>query len=327
MTLSRRETLALSAAALAAAATGGSAARAQVSESGRALVTGCSSGFGRLTAETFARAGIPVSAAMREVEGRNAEAAGEFRDLAETEGLPIDVVEIDVTDDASVEAGVAAAQEAGPVEILVNNAGIGLLGPAEIQTPDLASRIFETNVVGYHRVSRACLPQMRERGRGYILHISSGLGRFLHPALTLYTATKHATEAIGEMMAYELAPFGLDVTIVQPGRFPTDFSENALDLLEQALEGAGPERQEAYARHLEVARAWATEEVSSDPQRVAEVLLELVSLPSGDRPLRRRATPGDRPDLTDAINEAVWDLQGDYLRDGPYGEWVGRVRD
>ena len=323
--MDRRQTIALGAAA-AAAASFGAAARASIPDGGQALVTGCSSGFGLLTAVTLARSGIAVTATMRAPDTNNRRAAQALRDLASGEDLPIVIDGLDVTDTGSVADAVARAEARAPVEVLVNNAGIGLLGPVELQSPEFVARLFDTNVTGYQRLVRAALPGMRKRGRGYTILVSSGLGRFLHPALSMYTATKHATEAMGEMLAYEVAPFGIDTTIVQPGRFPTDFADNALELLKETLAKADPEQRDAYARHLDIARDWATEPVDTDAETVAKVMLDLVAMAPGTRPLRRRATPGDRKGLTDRINDAVWDLQGPYLRGGPYADWVRKVR-
>src|SRR5260370_28937517 len=192
------------------------------------LITGGSSGFGRLIAETLARKGYFVFATMRAVQDRNANAAGELFELAERESLQLRVLELDVTDDASVERSVnAGIGETDRIEVLVNNAGYALVGLAEACTVEQAQRILNTNFLGAVRMNRAILPHMRHRGSGLLVHISSGAGRIALPGLGFYSASKFALEALAETYRYELAPQGIDSVIVEPGAFPTAGIENA----------------------------------------------------------------------------------------------------
>src|SRR5579862_5467456 len=142
------------------------------------LITGASTGFGRLIAETLARKSYSVFATMRSVEGKNAKAAGELRELAKSELLNLQVLERDVTQDDSVEHAVAASVEAaGRIDIAVNNAGYGIVGVTEAVTLEQIQRIMNTNFLGAARVNRAILPIMRRQKSGLLLHISSGAGR------------------------------------------------------------------------------------------------------------------------------------------------------
>src|SRR5260370_15992712 len=134
------------------------------------LITGASSGFGRDTAETLHRAGHTVYASMRGVEGKNRAAAEALRELG------IKTVELDVRDDASVEAGVKNVLAAGEIDVLVNNAGIASAGVTEAFTAEQAKAIFDTNVIGLLRVTRAVLPSMRQQHDGLIINIGSVLG-------------------------------------------------------------------------------------------------------------------------------------------------------
>src|SRR6266516_6554259 len=154
------------------------------------LITGTSSGFRSDTAETLHHAGHTVYASMRGLEDKNHEAASALRKLG------IKTVELDVSDDASVEAGVEKVlAEAGKIDVLINNAGIGSDGVTEAFTTDQAKAIFDTNVIGLLRVTRAVLPSMRLQHAGLIINLSSILGRVTFPFLGIYGASKFAVEA------------------------------------------------------------------------------------------------------------------------------------
>jgi NAD(P)-dependent dehydrogenase (short-subunit alcohol dehydrogenase family) len=186
------------------------------------LVTGCSSGFGLLTALHFARSGDTVVATMRDTAK-----AGELERPRDQEGLPLDVASLDVTDDASVAAAVGRVlDEHGRVDVLVNNAGVGIDGAVEDVTDAEVKAVFETNVFGVLRVLRAVLPAMRAQGGGAVVNVSSLAGRVSPPFGGIYSASKFALEAISESLHYELGPFGIRVAIVEPGGFPTAFDAN-----------------------------------------------------------------------------------------------------
>ena len=230
LSINRRTLLAGAAATTALAATSSAAQDTIVSAkpdmAGKSvLITGCSSGFGRLGAEHYARLGAKVFATMR---GLPRPEADELKALAKRDGLDIHVLEIDVTDDAQVTAGIAEAERinGGALDILVNNAGVGITGPVEVQDMEATKLAFDTNVLGYHRLVRAVLPGMRAKKSGQIFLISSQLGRVIVPGGGHYSATKFAVEAMGEQLAYELVPHNIEVTIIQPGGYPTDVWKN-----------------------------------------------------------------------------------------------------
>jgi NAD(P)-dependent dehydrogenase (short-subunit alcohol dehydrogenase family) len=182
------------------------------------LITGTSSGFGRDTAETLRRAGHTVYASMRGTQGKNREAAEALRKLG------IKTVELDVSDDASVEAGVKEVlAEAGTIDVLVNNAGIASVGVTEAFTTEQAKVIFDTNVIGLLRVTRAVLPSMRQNRDGLIINIGSILGRVTFPFLGIYGASKFAVEALTDSLRYEVSQLGVEVVAVQPSGYPTNF--------------------------------------------------------------------------------------------------------
>ena len=182
------------------------------------LITGASSGFGRDTAQTLHRAGHTVYASMRGAQGKNLEAAEALRKLG------IKTVELDVSDDASVEAGVKnVLAKAAKIDVLVNNAGIGSAGVTEAFTAEQAKVIFDTNVIGLLRVTRAVLPSMRQQRDGLIINIGSILGRVTFPFLGIYGASKFAVEALTDSLRYEVSQLGVEVVEVQPSGYPTNF--------------------------------------------------------------------------------------------------------
>ena len=187
------------------------------------LVTGASSGFGRDTAETLAAAGNKVFAGVRDITGRNRAIAGELR------AKGIEPVELDVTDDASVTAAVAAVlnKSGGRLDVVINNAGIASAGVSEGFTPEQVRKVFEVNVFGVQRVLRATLPVLRGQGDGLVINIGSILGRVTFPFFGLYGASKFAVEALTDSYRYELSQLGVDVVLIQPSAYPTNMWASA----------------------------------------------------------------------------------------------------
>ena len=195
------------------------------------IVTGTNSGFGRLIAQTLASKGHQVFATMRDIAGRNAAVAAEL--TAAGEGR-IHVVEMSPGNDSSVEQAVAAVlAQAGHIDVLVNNAGFATAGLAETLTSEQLLEQFNINVVGPHRTMRAVVPSMRARGKGLIIQISSGLGRIVFPLMGTYCSSKFALEALSESYRYELKPVGVEVSILQPGAFPTELAQHMMAGAEQ----------------------------------------------------------------------------------------------
>ncbi len=291
------------------------------------LITGASSGFGRLTALHLARLGATVIASMRHLDGGNRVEAVELAQIAETENLNLSIVEIDVLDSALIASGVAEAEEiaGGPLDVLINNAGIGLAGPVEINDIEATQLIFETNLFGYLRMARAVLPKMRARQQGQIFNVSSQLGRILLPNLGMYCATKFGVEAMFETMAYELAPFGIEITIIQPGGYPTKIWENGSRYMDALLEGTDPERLSAYDGHLTMTRGLLNGQYSTDPMDVPHAISEIMAMPAGKRPLRRPVHPN--PAATTSANAAMAQIQAAVLGQGSFSSWHTAVTD
>ncbi len=279
------------------------------------LVTGSSSGFGRATAERFASRGWRVFASMRDP------ARGEpLRQRAAAKGWRLDTPPLDVTRDDSVEAAVGEIlrETGGRLDVLVNNAGYYAYGPLEETTPEELRAQLETNVVGVHRVTRAVLPAMRAQRAGAVVTVGSISGRVALPIVGPYHASKWALEGMIESWRLELAPFGIRVTLVEPGSFATGLYVN-----ERLAAGFTPESPyapvvAAYRRQLQgLRRAEDLTPVVDAIERAATARHPRLRWPVGPtsfsgarlRPLvpdrlyewlvrlvfRTRKRPGDRP--------------------------------
>jgi NAD(P)-dependent dehydrogenase (short-subunit alcohol dehydrogenase family) len=243
------------------------------------LITGCSSGIGRATAEHLGRGGHTVYATARRLD-----------DLAGLERAGCRTLALDVLDDASMQAAVDAVEAAhGAVGALVNNAGYAVSGAIEALSMDAVRTEFETNVFGYVRMAQLVLPGMRRAGRGRIVNVSSVAGRVTMPGAGAYAASKYATEAISDALRFEVRGFGVEVIVIEPGPIRTEFTSSANAALAQAQ--AGP-----YADyHAAVAKADAeTDEsfIAGKPEQVARAIERALTarLP---RP-RYRVTPISR---------------------------------
>jgi NAD(P)-dependent dehydrogenase (short-subunit alcohol dehydrogenase family) len=254
------------------------------------VITGCSTGFGRIVSEQFARSGDRVYATMRGVDGKNSAVAAEFRGLVQSEGIDLRVLELDVTSDASVEAAAEMViAESGAPDVVINNAGQMYMGITEAFTADEIARQLDINVVGVHRVVRAFLPSMRQAGAGLIINVSSIAGRMSLPFFSVYHASKWALEGYSLGLRSELASSGIDVVSVQPGPFTTELFG----------QGPGPAdvdgRAATYPTAVAEARAgmdaafdeiFSDPEVPTDPQDVCDRMVELVNMSPGARPFR-----------------------------------------
>jgi len=276
------------------------------------LITGTTSGFGRLMAETLARKGYTVYASMRQVTGRNASAGDALRTLAEKEGLSLHVVDLDVTDEGSVERAVQTLMaRTGRIDVLINNAGFGIAGLNETYSVEDVQRQFDTNVFSVVRMNRAVLPHMRRQKSGFIVYISSASGRMVFPFLGIYAASKFALEALAESYHYQLHGLGIDSVIVEPGRYATAVPANS-------PQPSDPTRATGYGEigvRLEQA---ATDFMASfsdpscpDPQEVADAVAELVAMPPGARPLR--ISLGAPRAYLESLNQVIAETQAGIL--------------
>ena len=235
----------------------------------KVLVTGASRGMGRETALFLARRGYRVFAATRRPE--------------ELEGLDerLTPCRVDLRDAASVRE---LLEETGPVDVLVNNAGYGLVSTVEEVDDTLMMEQFEVNLFGLLRMCRAAIPGMRERGGGVIINISSFLGKIGLPLLTFYNASKYAVEGVTDSLRYELRPFGIRVHSVMPGFFDTCFARSNLVTNPRTFSEGSP-----YASLVACLAPQIVEQINNgnDPEEVARIIAEIIEDP--DAPARRAA--------------------------------------
>jgi NAD(P)-dependent dehydrogenase (short-subunit alcohol dehydrogenase family) len=252
------------------------------------LVTGSSSGFGELIVATVARAGHTVFATMRASTSRNAPAAERLQKWSEDEGLNLRVLEMDVADTESVNAAVdQVLATQGRIDVVVNNAAIAAAGPIEAFDIEQMQELYDINVFGPMRVDKAVLPQMRDRGSGLVIHVSSTLGRILPNSGGLYPASKWAVEGLAESLHYQLKPFGVELVILEPGSFPTPAISKGLRPNDVAV-------AEAYAAAPQTTRRPTQpgpDYTPPDPQEIADEVLRLIELPQGHRPMRTVVGP------------------------------------
>lgn len=241
-----------------------------------AVVTGSSSGIGFETALLLARSGFHTYATMR-----NLEKSKSITEIANTEKLPLQVVQLDVNDDISVKNAIdkiVSAAENKRIDALVNNAGYGLFGSVEDTSIEEIKAQFETNFFGVIRVTQQVLPVMRKQnsGGGTIVNVSSVGGRIGVPVLSAYQSTKFALEGLSESMSYELEPFGIRVVIIEPGFIRTNIV-NSSTPAEKALDPKSPyfPLMQKVKNHFKSMMENASS--SSPPEEVAKVILQAIT--------------------------------------------------
>jgi len=249
------------------------------------LITGATDGLGRAAALLLAEKGYRVFAAGRSVEKR-----AELDRLAANKKLPLESLELDVCDDGSVNRAIQQVlQKAGNIDVLINNAGVGLMAVAEELKLDDLRRLYETNIFGLLRVTQAVLPHMRARKAGRILMLSSVAGILTPPTYGAYSSSKHAVEALSNALRLELYPFNIDVILIEPGYIMTNFQQTAKDAAESYIEGSNAS---PYAKIYEGAIAGATNsrrESKTTPEDCARVILNAIE--SGHPKARYTVTP------------------------------------
>lgn len=247
------------------------------------LITGASSGIGKLTAVTLARAGYKVIATMRDTRGKN---SGVATELDQTENIR--VIELDVADENSVTDAVELAKKwVGRIDIVVNNAAVWGSGIMEAYSIEQHKRMFDINYFGVVRLYNAVLPIMREQLSGLFINLTTGASGFTNPYLVPYFTSKLAIESLTEGMRDELKPFGIDSISIQPGVFDTGMN---------LKEGVKPDRQEIIDVYGEKATVPMEKMMTAllgrigkydlNPQLVADLILKVIQMKKEDRPLR-----------------------------------------
>ncbi|MCB9536794.1 MAG: SDR family oxidoreductase [Myxococcales bacterium] len=264
----------------------------------RILITGASGAVGYATCELLTKRGHRIAGTLRSRGGRSSQAADGL------DALGAAVIEMDVTDDASVERGAAAAIDAlGGLDVVFNNAGIGAYGVQELFTADEMHRVFDVNLYGVQRVMRAVLPHLRRQGAGTIVYTSSLIGRVSIPFYATYCASKWALEALAQSYRAELARFGIDSFIVEPGALPTPFLDGMLEPRD-ASDDYAPEAA-ALEPSLRGMVGWLESIAEQRPEMVARIVADVIEAPRGEKPFRVVA---DRSGMGEGIaryNEAL----------------------
>jgi NAD(P)-dependent dehydrogenase (short-subunit alcohol dehydrogenase family) len=232
-----------------------------------ALVTGSSRGIGFVTSTTLARNGFLTYASMRNLDKEK-----EIRLVVDKEKIPLKTIQLDVTDSNSVDNAIKSIMDqSGRIDVLVNNAGYGLVGAFEELSMEEIKQQYETNLFGVMRVTQAVLPIMRKQKSGIIVNMSSGAGRFGYPNGSAYVSTKFALEGLTESVAYEVEPFGIKIVLVEPGFVRTNFS-NVVAKKSQSTNSQYSKMTEKMAASIEQMKL-----KSSPPELVANVVLEVVT--------------------------------------------------
>src|SRR5918995_400017 len=235
-----------------------------------ALVTGSSSGMGFETALLLARTGFHTYASMR-----NLEKSKNITEIASTEKLPLQVVQLDVNDDRTVKDAIhKIAAEKKRIDVLVNNAGYGVFGSLEDLSIEEIKAQFETNFYGVIRVTQQVLPVMRKQNTGTIVNVSSVGGSIGLPVLSAYHSTKFALEGLSESMSYELEPFGIRVVIIEPGVIRTNIMNSSASA-KKALDPKSPyfSLMQKIENNF---KSMLKNASSSPPEEVAKVILQAI---------------------------------------------------
>lgn len=249
------------------------------------LITGCSTGLGRISAEKCAQQGYKVYASMRDINGKNKQNAESLSSVSDN----ISIVEIDVSSEQSIQAAIGQIlNEQERIDVLINNAGTMNVGLTEAFTIDQLQAQMDINYFGVARMFRAVLPGMRAHKSGLVITITSLAGRLIFPALNSYCSSKFAAEALAEGYRYELSAYGVDSVIIEPGPFATDLIDNSPKPKDQARLSAYGDFASMPGQVLngfsEYIDAHKSEEC--DPVLVAQDIAKLIEIPFGQRPLR-----------------------------------------
>jgi NADP-dependent 3-hydroxy acid dehydrogenase YdfG len=266
------------------------------------LITGASSGFGRLTAETLSSSGHKVFAGFHSIDGPKKQVASELN------AKNIDILRLDVTDQTSIDSAITQLLEKSnnQLDVVVNNAGMASMGISESFTPEQLRNLFEVNVFGVQRVIRATLPVLRAKRSGLLVNVGSILGRVTIPFFGLYGASKYAVEAMTDSYRYELSQLGVDVVLVQPSAYPTNMYTAAQLPANGEVAKTYGEIAEVPEKILKTFVTLFQGKNAPNPQDVATAIDKLVSMPAGGRP--DRVVVG-MPFGSDAVNDAVAPIQ------------------
>jgi NAD(P)-dependent dehydrogenase (short-subunit alcohol dehydrogenase family) len=235
-----------------------------------AIVTGSSSGIGHATSLLLARNRFHTYATIR-----NIEKSANIRKIANEERLPLQVIHLDVNDEASIRNSIEkVVSEKERIDVLVNNAGYGLVGAFEDLSVEEIKSQFETNFFGIIRLTQQVLPIMRQQKSGTIVNVSSGAGRIGFPGMSAYVSSKFALEGLSESMSYELEPFGIKVVIIEPGVIRTNFKKNSV-MSKKSLDNSSISPYSSLIQKMDASISSIVEH-ATPPEEVAKAILHAV---------------------------------------------------
>ena len=274
------------------------------------VITGASSGFGRLSANALANAGHTVYASMRDTTGRNAAQVADVEKYARDHGVDLRAIELDVGSQTSADAAIAKIiAEQGRIDVVMHNAGHMVFGPAEAFTPEQLAELYDVNVLSTQRVNRAVLPQLRKQGRGLLLWVSSSSSAGgTPPYLAPYFAAKAGMDAMAVVYARELSRWGIETSIIVPGAFTGGTNHFAhagspADRARVSEYDAGP--YAGFGEQIQKAFA-AIVPPEADASQVADAIVGIVDTPFGKRPFRVHVDPSeDGADVAFAVIDRV----------------------
>ena len=274
------------------------------------VITGASSGFGALTARALSKAGHTVYAGIRATQTRNAKAVADAAAFAKENSVDLRSVELDVADDASVEAGIAGIiADVGYLDVIIHNAGHMSFGPAEAFTPEQFAELFDTNVLSTQRVNRAALPHLRKQGKGLVVWVSSSSTRGgTPPYLSPYFAAKAAMDSLAVSYASELSRWGIETSIIVPGAFTKGTNHFAHSGSPADKDRAAEYDQGPYAGVPDQALKGlaALEPADADAASVAVAIVDVIGMPFGTRPFRVHIDPSeDGAEIVNGIADRV----------------------
>lgn len=236
-----------------------------------AIVTGSSSGIGYATSLLLARNRFHTYATMR-----NIEKSADIQEIANKERLPLQVIQLDVNDDASIRNSIKRVErENERIDVLVNNAGYGLVGAFEDLSVEEIKSQFETNFFGIIRLTQQVLPIMRKQKSGTIVNVSSGAGRIGFPGMSAYVSSKFALEGLSESMSYELEPFGIRVVIIEPGVIRTNFKKNSV-MSKKSLDNSSISPYSSIIQKIDSSISSIIEH-ATPPEEVAKAILHAIT--------------------------------------------------
>jgi len=246
---------------------------------------------------------------MRDSACRNASCRQELQSLANRNRFALNVLDLDVTSDASVDEAVREALDrAGRIDVVLNNAGVGAVGVTEAFTAEEFQRLLDVNLLGAVRVNRAVLPAMRRQRSGLLIHVSSGAGRYVIPCMAAYCASKFALEALADTYRFELTPFGIDSVVIEPGVHRTPiFGKFAVPADRERVVDYGSAAEYAERVRARFDASVATLETPG-PEALVEALIRIVEIPAGRRPFRTVLTKNPDPRL-EAYNALAAELR------------------